>query len=41
MNQRSRDIRELIEYIQSLDNYKTTISNAGGGISISYKTAEK
>ena len=26
-----------LEYVQSLDNYKTTIDNSGGGVPISYK----
>lgn len=40
--QRSRGIREFLEYIESLDNYKTTItSDSRAGISISYKTKEK
>ena len=26
-----------LEYVQSLDNYKTTIDNSGGGVAISYK----
>jgi predicted O-methyltransferase YrrM len=42
VNERSRDIREFVEYIESRKNYKTTINRASGsGISISYKTAEK
>ena len=35
VDQRTRDIRDFIEYIESRDNYKTTINRA---ISISYKT---
>jgi len=38
VDQRSRDIRDFIEYIESRDNYKTTIN---GAISKSYKTKEK
>lgn len=26
-----------LEYVQSLDNYKTTVDNSGGGVAISYK----
>ena len=41
-NQRSRGIREFLEYIESLDNYNTSSSNdSRAGISISYKTKEK
>ena len=40
-NQRSRDISDFVTHIEGLTNYKTTINRAGGGISISYKTAEK
>jgi len=32
-------IREFIEYVESLPNYKTTIDTRGAGMSISYKTA--
>ena len=40
--QRSRGIREFLEYVESLDNYKTTITrDSRAGISISYKTKEK
>lgn len=40
--QRSRSIREFLEYVENLDNYKTTISeDSRAGISISYKTREK
>ena len=35
VDQRTRDIRDFIEYIESRNNYKTTINQA---ISISYKT---
>jgi caffeoyl-CoA O-methyltransferase len=31
----------FLEYIRSLKNYETTINTAGGGLSISYKRAEK
>jgi caffeoyl-CoA O-methyltransferase len=41
-SQRTRDIREFLDYIESLDNYKTTINRVSrSGISISYKTKEK
>ncbi len=32
---------EFLEYIRSLKNYETTVNSAGGGVSISYKRAEK
>ena len=35
---RDRNIREFVEYIERLDNYKTTINRA---VSISYKTDKK
>ena len=39
VSQRTRGIREFIEYIESLDTYKTTINNTSrSGMSISYKT---
>ena len=38
VDQRSRDIREFLDHIESRTNYKTTINNA---VSISYKTGEK
>jgi len=38
VDQRSRDIREFLDHIESLTNYKTTIN---GAVSISYKTGEK
>ena len=38
VNQRTRDIREFLDHIESLDNYKTTINRS---VSISYKTSEK
>ena len=42
VTQRTREIREFIDYIESLDNYETTISRASSsGMSISYKTGEK
>ena len=42
VTQRTPDIREFLEYIESMDNYKTTINrSSGSGISISYKTGEK
>lgn len=31
----------FLDYVKSLPNYRTTVNNAGGGLSISYKTAEK
>ncbi len=40
--QRSRGIREFLEYIESLGNYRTTFSeDSRAGISISYKMKEK
>ena len=42
VTQRTRDIREFVEYIESRDNYKTTINRtSGSGMSISYKTGKK
>ena len=38
---RNSGIREFKDYIQSLPNYETTIDFSGGGLSISYKKAEK
>ncbi len=38
---RQRGITEFVDYIESLSNFKTTYNNAGGGISISYKTGEE
>ncbi|MDR0796374.1 MAG: class I SAM-dependent methyltransferase [Tannerella sp.] len=38
VTQRSGDIREFLDYIESRDNYKTTIIRNGSGISISHKT---
>jgi caffeoyl-CoA O-methyltransferase len=32
---------EFLEYIRSLKNYETTVNTGGGGVSISYKRAEK
>ncbi|MEX0289221.1 MAG: O-methyltransferase [Flavobacteriaceae bacterium] len=29
--------KEFLEYVQALDNYKTTVDSSGGGLSISYK----
>ena len=37
VNQRTRDIRDFLDYIESRDNYNTTINNS---VSISYKTGE-
>ncbi len=31
----------FLEYIRSLNNYETTVNTAGGGVSISYKKAER
>ena len=31
----------FLEYVKSLRNYETTVNSAGGGVSISYKKAEK
>jgi predicted O-methyltransferase YrrM len=31
----------FLEYVRSLDNYTTTVNNTGGGVSISYKKAER
>ncbi len=40
--QRSRGIRQFLEYVESQDNFETTISSdSRAGISISYKTREK
>jgi caffeoyl-CoA O-methyltransferase len=32
---------EFLNYVRSLKNYETTVNTAGGGVSISYKKAEK
>ncbi|MGE5420527.1 MAG: O-methyltransferase [Chloroflexota bacterium] len=32
---------EFLQYIKSLNNYETTVNTQGGGLSISYKKAEK
>lgn len=32
---------EFLRYVRSLTNYETTVNNAGGGVSISYKKSEK
>jgi predicted O-methyltransferase YrrM len=32
---------EFLEYIRSLKNYETTVNSDGGGVSISYKKAER
>ena len=41
VSQRTRDIREFINYIESLDNYSTTINRtSSSGMSISYKIKE-
>ncbi|QGY43356.1 methyltransferase [Maribellus comscasis] len=40
--QRSRGIREFLEYVESLNNYETSITkDSRAGISMSYKTWEK
>ena len=31
----------FLDYVRSLSNYETTVNNSGGGISISYKRAER
>jgi predicted O-methyltransferase YrrM len=31
----------FLEYVRSLKNYETTVNNSGGGVSISYKKADK
>ena len=31
----------FLEYVRSLQNYETTVNSSGGGVSISYKRAEK
>lgn len=32
--------QDYLDYVRSLDNYKTTLNSEGGGVLISYKTAE-
>jgi caffeoyl-CoA O-methyltransferase len=32
---------EFMDYVKSLDNYETTVNSDGGGVSISYKKAER
>ena len=32
---------EFLQYVRSLINYETTVNSSGGGVSISYKKAEK
>ncbi len=32
---------EFLEYIRSLKNYETTVNSSGGGVSVSYKKADK
>lgn len=32
---------EFLDYVKSLSNYETTVNSNGGGVSISYKKAEK
>ena len=42
VSQRTRDIREFLDYVESLANFKTTIdSTSREGISTSFKTSEK
>ena len=42
VSQRTRDMRDFVDYIESLNHYKTTINRSSSeGISISYKTKEK
>jgi len=31
----------FLEYIKSMKNYETTVNNSGGGVSVSYKKADK
>ncbi len=38
---RQRGISEFVDYIEAQPNFKTTFNNEGGGVSISFKTAEK
>lgn len=38
---RGGPISEFFEYVKSLPNYETTLDSRGGGVSISYKKAEK
>jgi len=38
---RQRGITEFVNYIEEQSNFKTTYNNDGGGVSISFKTAEK
>ncbi|WP_297097500.1 O-methyltransferase [uncultured Draconibacterium sp.] len=38
---RQYGITEFVEYIEAQPNFKTTYNNDGGGVSISYKTAEE
>jgi predicted O-methyltransferase YrrM len=33
--------REFLDYVKSLENYETTVDSRGGGLSISYKKADK
>ena len=33
-------VREYLEYVSNLPNYKTTVDKRGGGMAISYKTAK-
>jgi predicted O-methyltransferase YrrM len=34
---RGSSTQDYLDYVQSLDNYRTTVDNTGGGIAISYK----
>lgn len=38
---RQRGIGEFVDYIENQSNFETTYNNEGGGVSISYKRAEK
>jgi len=38
---RQRGISEFVNYVEEQSNFKTTYNNDGGGVSISFKTAEK
>ncbi len=38
---RQRGISEFVDYLENQSNFKTTYDNNGGGVSISYKTADK
>jgi len=36
-SRRSSGSQAYLEYVQSLDNYNTTVDDSGGGVAISYK----